>query len=114
MGNHGNVEDVNKLNELCDRLSKLVSLMRKRGEAMAVAENEYRKILAIKSLELKESGMAVTLLDKVVYGTKEVALKRLERDITVSDYDALKETINVTKTLIRVLENQINREWGLA
>ena len=54
------------------------------------------------------------MIDKVVYGIDAVAAARLKRDTAQAEYDALKENINTTKVLIRVLENQIGREWGMA
>lgn len=113
MANYGNPEDINRLNELCERLSKLVAMLRKYGIEAGEAENEYKKALTVEALRLKSEGMAITLIDKVVYGLDAVAEARLKRDTAIASYDALKENINTTKVLIRVLENQINREWQL-
>ena len=56
--------------------------------------------------------MAVTLIDKVVYGVPEVADKRFKRDVAVSMYETAKENINVLKTNIRILETQYKIEYG--
>jgi hypothetical protein len=58
--------------------------------------------------------MAVTLIDKIVYGVKEVADLRLERDIAEVLYNTNMEHINSTKLQLRILDNQLEREWGQA
>ena len=52
----------------------------------------------------------MTLIDKVVYG--DCADKRLKRDIAETMYKTAQENINSIKLQIRILDNQIAREWG--
>lgn len=55
--------------------------------------------------------MPVTLIQQVVYGIPEVAEKRFKRDVKEAIYQANQEAINSTKLQIRVIENQLQREF---
>ena len=72
---------------------------------------EYKSTLAKAVLKLRADNLPATLINLVVYGEKEVADKRLKRDIAKVMYDANNEHINVTKLQIRVIENQLQREY---
>ena len=56
--------------------------------------------------------MPVTLIQQVVYGVPEVAEKRFKRDVALTIYEANKEAIQTIKLQIRIMENQLEREWG--
>jgi hypothetical protein len=62
-------------------------------------------------LRLKADGMAVGMINLIVYGSKDVAQLRLKRDIAQTMYDANLEHINVMKLQLRIIENQLKREW---
>ena len=47
-----------------------------------------------------------------MYGIEEVADLRCMRDVAQTIYEANKEAINVLKLQIRILESQLQREWG--
>ena len=91
-----------------------VRALRKTGTEFATAERDYKKKLREEALKLKVDGMAVTLIDKVVYGIPEVAELRFRRDVCETVYQANQESINVLKLNIRIIESQLNREWGQA
>lgn len=91
-----------------------VKALRKTGTEFATAERDYKKKLREEALKLKADGMAVTLIDKVVYGVPEVAELRFKRDVCEAVYQANQESINVLKLNIRIIESQLNREWGQA
>jgi hypothetical protein len=91
-----------------------VRALRKTGTEFATAERDYKKRLREEALKLKADGMAVTLIDKVVYGIPEVAELRFKRDVCEAVYQANQESINVLKLNIRIIESQLNREWGQA
>ena len=91
-----------------------VRALRKTGTEFATAERDYKKRLREEALKLKADGMAVTLIDKVVYGVPEVAELRFKRDVCETVYRANQESINVLKLNIRIIESQLNREWGQA
>lgn len=56
--------------------------------------------------------MAVTLINQIIYGIPEVADKRFKRDIAEAMYQTNLEYINTTKLQLRILENQLQREWS--
>jgi hypothetical protein len=56
--------------------------------------------------------MAVTLIDKVVFGIPEVAELRFQRDVAKVVYDANQDAINSIKLQLRLLDAQLSREWG--
>ena len=56
--------------------------------------------------------MPVTLINQIIYGIPEVADKRFKRDIAEAMYQTNLEYINTTKLQLRILENQLQREWG--
>ena len=99
----------NKINELNVSLKKL----RETGTAFAQAERDYKITLRQEALKLRsEKEMPVTLIQQVVYGVPEVAEKRFKRDVAEAIYQANQEAINTLKLQIRVMENQLQREWG--
>lgn len=99
---------MNKLNEL----SASIKVLREHGEKLAEAEREYRIALTKEVLIMKDEKIPATLINLTVYGRDSVAKLRFKRDIAQSMYDANQEHINVTKVQIKVLEGQIQREWG--
>lgn len=56
--------------------------------------------------------MPVTLINQIIYGVPEVAKLRFDRDVKEAVYQANLEAINSIKLKLRILENQLNREWG--
>lgn len=108
-------ELLNELNALCDKLTISGRQLAKYGNEKAEAEKEYKMCLRQEALKLRETkGMPVTLIQQVVYGVPEVAEKRFRRDVAETMYDTCKESINVLKLKVRILDAQINREWGNA
>lgn len=89
-----------------------VRSLRKTGTAYANAERNYKKALHQKALELRDGGMPVTLIDKVIYGEEDVANLRFDRDVAEAVYKANQESINVLKLNLRILEGTLQREWG--
>ena len=98
-----------KLNELNISIKKL----RETGTEYAEAERDYKILLRQEALKLRaEKGMPVTLIQQVVYGVPEVAEKRFIRDVKEAIYQANQEAINSIKLQMRIIENQISREYG--
>jgi hypothetical protein len=106
------IDLINELNNLSKRLSTEITLMERYGKEFAAAERDYKIALNQESLKLKNGGMAVTLIDKVVYGVREVADKRFNRDVAETMWKTAQEKINTTKLQIRILDSQIAREWS--
>ena len=101
---------VNDIQGLSDALTAAIHSMAKYGKVYAEAERAYKVRLMQETLKLRDAGMPVTIIDKVVMGI--VADERCKRDIAESFYKTSQENINAIKLRIRVLDNQINREWG--
>ncbi len=92
-----------------------VKRLRQSGTDLAEAERKYKICLREEALKLRaEKGMAVTLINQIVYGVPEVARLRFDRDVKEAIYQANLESINSTKLKLRILENQLDREWGHA
>lgn len=103
------VELQKKINELNISIKKL----RETGTDYAEAEREYKITLRNEALKLRaEKGMPVTLIQQVVYGVPEVAEKRFKRDVKEAVYKANIEAINVFKLQVRIIEAQLQREYG--
>jgi hypothetical protein len=103
----------NELQELTKKLSTSINQMAKYGRELAEAESDYEIKLRQEALKLRnDDKMAVTLINQIVYGIPEVANKRLKRDIAETMYKTSQEYINTLKLRIRVLESQLQREWG--
>ena len=97
---------------LTKKLDKAVLSLRKTGTEFAEAERDYKILFRQEALKLRDGGMPVTLIDKTVYGIPEVADARFRREVAEASYKANLEAINVWKLQIRILDNQISREWG--
>ena len=103
----------NELQELNQKLTVSIQSLRKNGQALAQAERDYKITLRQEALKLRQDEkMPVTLINQIIYGIPEVADKRFKRDVAETMYQTNQEFINTTKLKIRVLENQLNREWG--
>lgn len=104
----------NDIQNLIQRLNNSVNLLRKYGNELAEAERDYKTTLRQEALKLRqEKNMAVTLINQIIYGIPEVADKRFKRDVADTMYNVALENINSLKLQIRILENQLQREWGV-
>lgn len=103
---------VNELNDLSTKLTQGIKLMGKYGREYAVAERNYKVALSQEALRLRAEDMPVTLIDKVVHG--KVAEERFKRDSAEIMWKTAQEHVNAIKLQIRILDNQISREYGIA
>lgn len=104
------VQAINELNELNKRLSAQIKQLGKYGIEWAEAEHKYNLALARQTLILKDEGNPATLIDKLVKG--KVANEKLKLSTAEVMYKTALEQVNGTKLQIRVLDNQIAREWA--
>ena len=105
---------VNELKNKIQELNISIKKLRETGTEYAEAEKDYKITLREEALKLRaEKGMPVTLIQQVVYGVPEVAEKRFIRDVKEAVYQANQEAINSIKLQIRVIENQLGREWSV-
>jgi hypothetical protein len=103
----------NELEQKRKELREAVRALATYGKRYALAESAYKVLLRKTALQLKADGMAVGLLNLVVYGDPEVAKARCERDIQEALYKADQELVNQIKLEMRILESQLNREWSV-
>lgn len=104
----------NELNQKNKELSISIQSLRKTGTEFAEAERDYKITLSQEVLKLRNEGMKATIIPLVVYGVQEVANKRYMRDVKEAVYQANQEAINSIKLQIRIIENQLQREWGVS
>ena len=105
---------INEMNSLCNKLSASGEALKKYGREYAAAERDYKICLREQAMKLRSSGEAIGMIDKTVYGIPEVAKLRFERDVAETMYKVSLESINTLKLKIRVLNDQISREWQAA
>ena len=104
---------INDIQALMEELTISIKKLSQTGQALAEAERDYKITLRQEALKLRvEKDMPVTLINQIIFGVPEVAEKRYKRDIAETIYNTNQEHINATKLKLRLLESQLNREWG--
>ena len=93
-------------------LDKAIKDLAQNGYDLATKERDYKIAVNKKALQLRAEDMPVTLINQVIYGYDDIALLRFERDTAEVKYNANLEYINTIKLQIRIMENQMQREWG--
>ena len=101
-----------ELRKLTEDLEISIKHLRKTGTAYADAERSYKILLRQECLKLRDEGMAIGMIDKTCYGIPSVAEARFKRDVAEATYTANKEAINSIKLRMRLVENQLQREWS--
>lgn len=100
------IEEKNKM------LDKAIKDLAQNGYDLATKERDYKVAVNKKALELRADDMPVTLIQQVIYGYEEISKLRFERDVAEVKYNANQEYINTIKLQIRILENQLSREYS--
>ena len=101
-------------NDLQNKIKQLeisVKELRKSGTAYAQAERDYKILLRQECLKLRDEGMPIGMIDKTCYGIPSVAEARYLRDVAKTIYEANQDAINSLKLQIRILDEQLQREW---
>lgn len=93
-------------------LETSVKALRKSGSDYAEAYTDYRIKLSVKLVELRDSGMPVTIAYDVARGEREIAKAKYNEIVKEAIYKANMEAINSIKLQIKIIESQLNREWG--
>ena len=102
----------NELQEKTRQLDISIKHLRKSGTSYAEAEKEYKILLRQECLKMREEGMAIGLINMTCYGIPKVAEARFKRDVAETVYRANLEAINSIKLQMRLIEAQLQREWG--
>lgn len=103
---------MSQIQVLNKQLDQALLTLRQNGTALAQSEKNYKEAVSKEALRLKDEGMAVTLIDKVIYGLPSISTLRFQRDCAQAVYQANQEAINIKKLQIRLVEAQISREWN--
>lgn len=93
------------------QLDKGILDLRQNGTAYAQAERDYKILLRQEVLKLRDEGVAIGVIDKICYGIPSVAEARYKRDIAETIYKANQEAVNSIKLQMRIISEQISREW---
>lgn len=102
----------NELNNLIYKLDVSVKSLRKTGSEYAKAYTDYRVALAKELVRLKDDGMAVTIAYDVARGKPEIARLKFKEISSEAIYKANQESINALKLQIKIIQEQINKEWS--
>ena len=106
------IELWNEIQEKQKMLDKAIKELAQNGYKLAECERNYKIAVNKKALELRSQDVPVTLINQVIYGYEEIAKLRFERDTAQVKYNANLEYIQTIKLMIRILENQLSREYG--
>ena len=102
----------NEIQEKQKMLDKAIKELAQNGYKLAKCERDYKIAVNKKALELRSQDVPVTLINQVIYGYEDIAKLRFERDTAEVKYNANLEYIQTIKLMIRILENQLSREYG--
>lgn len=106
------MEEYEELNQLNNYLTSALTEYKKRGKEYANAYKNYRIKVAQKLLQLKAEGMPVTIAYDIARGDEEVAKAKEQEIVTECLYKSCQEAINTYKLQIKVLQEQINKEYS--
>lgn len=104
---------ITKIQNLIAELQQYIKGLQNWGLKKAAAEKEYQTVLAQEVLKERDKGTAIGVISLIVKGKREVAEKRMERDIAETMYQVSQEKINVAKLELRLLDSQAQREWSV-
>ena len=102
----------NEVNNLIKKLDISVKSLRNTGSDYAKAYTEYRVALAKELMLLKEEGYAITLAGDIARGKPEIARLKFKEISSEAIYKANQEAINSTKLQIKIIQEQINKEYS--
>lgn len=86
--------------------------LRKTGSEYAKAERDYKVLLRQEVLKLRADGEAIGVISLICYGIPSVAEARFKRDVAEAIYKANQEAINTYKLELKIIEEQIKREYA--
>ena len=109
------MEEHELMQQLQQKLSYLddaVKQIKSRGSKKAETEQNYRVKLASTIAKLRANGESITLAKDMARGTEEVSQAKYEMEVADAEFRSVLEAIMVLKVQVKVIENQIEREWG--
>ena len=102
----------NELQQKTKQLEVSIKELRNSGTNYAQTEKDYKVLLRQECLKLRDEGMAIGMIDKTCFGIPSVAEARFKRDVSEAVYKANLEAINSIKLQMRLIESQLQREYG--
>lgn len=102
----------NELQDKCRLLDNSIKTLRKTGRDYAKAYTDYRVALSKELVRLKDEGYAITLAGDIARGKPEIAHLKFLEISTEAIYKANMESINVLKLQIKIIQEQLNKEYG--
>lgn len=93
-------------------LDTSIKSLRKTGSEYAKAYTEYRVALATELIKLKNEGYAITLAGDIARGKPEIAKLKFEEISKEAIYKANLESINAIKLEIKIIQEQVNKEYS--
>ena len=101
-----------QIEEKIRELDISVKQLRTSGSNYAKSYSDYRMELSKELLRLKDEGMPVTIAYDVARGKPSIAKLKFNEIKDEAIYKANIESINAIKLQIKILAEQINREWS--
>lgn len=105
------MEELEQLKQLNNYLTSALSEYKIRGKEYAKAYKKYRVLLSQELLKLKAEGMPVTIAYDIARGTEHVANAKEQEIITECLYKSCQEAINTYKLQIKILQENINKDY---
>lgn len=105
------MEDLIKMQELNNYLTMALTEYKKRGKEYAEAYRNYRVLLSQELLKLRAEGMPVTIAYDIARGNEKVANAKEQEIITECMYKSCQEAINTYKLQIKILQENINKDY---
>lgn len=105
------MEEQAQMKQLNDYLTSALSEYKKRGQDYAIAYKNYRILLSQELLKLKAEGMPVTIAYDIARGSEQVAKAKEQEIITECLYKSCQEAINTYKLQIKILQENINKDY---
>lgn len=102
----------NQLASLIQQLNASIRQLRHSGNDYAEAERDYRMLLSEELLKMEAEGRPVTNLYNIARGTRKVAEAKYKQIATEAVYRANLEAIQAVKLQIKVVQAQIDKEYG--
>lgn len=112
MNNIGDPELMNQLMKTLAQCDQCVKDMAEYGTAKDTAARDYYKARTKLAYALKIKGESATMINLLIKGEPEVAEKKLAFDSAVTQYEVAREDLMLKKAKAKMLEAQIDREWG--
>lgn len=94
------------------KLDQCIRMLRETASDYAKADREYNVAVRACWMRLRDKDMPIGMISKVYKGEDDVAAKRFALIQAEAMKDANKEAVMSYKLQLRLVEDQIQREWS--